>query len=580
DKWNELADVILANPPFMSPKGGIKPHKRFSVQATRSEVLFVDYMAEHLTATGRAAIVVPEGIIFQSGTAYKALRKMLVESCLVAVVSLPAGVFNPYSGVKTSILILDKRVHKQTDSVLFVKVQNDGFNLGAQRRAVAGNDLPEATRLLRSWITAPLAFEGDGVMAQAVARGRIGESGDFNLSAERYVATAIHNTDWPLLALSEIAEFRSGLWKGEKEPLRTVKILRNTNFAKGGFLDLSDVAEHPVEERQLETRRLQYGDILLEKSGGGPTQPVGRVALFGLSEGEYSYSNFTARVRVVNNKANPLFVWLMLNAIYQRGGTEGLQKQTSGIRNLDNPAYQALKIPLPPLEVQQQIVAEIEGYQKVIDGARQVLDNYKPQIAIDPTWMMVRLDSVCEVNPKKSQVEITDPDLPVSFVPMADLSECEMLFEAKSQRPIGEVFKQYTYFQDEDVLLAKVTPCFENGKSGIARQLVGGIGFGSSEFYVLRAKADTTLPEWLYFHVTADRFRELGAAQMTGTGGLQRVPREFVAAWEIPLPDLATQRAIVAEIEAEQALVNANRELVRRMEAKIKAAIDRVWGSG
>ena len=92
-RWNEYADVILANPPFMSPKGGIKPHKRFSVQAKRSEVLFVDYMAEHLTPTGRAAIIVPEGIIFQSQTAYKALRKMLVETSLVAVVSLPAGVF-------------------------------------------------------------------------------------------------------------------------------------------------------------------------------------------------------------------------------------------------------------------------------------------------------------------------------------------------------------------------------------------------------------------------------------------------------------------------------------------------------
>ena len=93
DRWNEYADVILANPPFMSPKGGIKPHNRFSVQAKRSEVLFVDYMAEHLTPDGRAGIIVPEGIIFQSQTAYKALRKMLVENSLVAVVSLPAGVF-------------------------------------------------------------------------------------------------------------------------------------------------------------------------------------------------------------------------------------------------------------------------------------------------------------------------------------------------------------------------------------------------------------------------------------------------------------------------------------------------------
>ncbi len=113
ERWNETADVILANPPFMSPKGGIKPHKRFSVQATRSEVLFVDYIAEHLNPQGRAAIVVPEGIIFQSGTAYKQLREMLVKHALIAVVSLPAGVFNPYSGVKTSILILDKRALRQ-----------------------------------------------------------------------------------------------------------------------------------------------------------------------------------------------------------------------------------------------------------------------------------------------------------------------------------------------------------------------------------------------------------------------------------------------------------------------------------
>ena len=140
-RWNEQADVILANPPFMSPKGGIKPHKRFSIAATRSEVLFVDYMAEHLSPGGRAAIIVPEGIIFQSGSAYKALREMLVKQSLVAVVSLPAGVFNPYSGVKTSILILDRKLHKQTDKVLFVKVVGDGFGLGAQRRQGGRDDL-------------------------------------------------------------------------------------------------------------------------------------------------------------------------------------------------------------------------------------------------------------------------------------------------------------------------------------------------------------------------------------------------------------------------------------------------------
>ena len=119
--------MILANPPFMSPRGGIRPHNRFSVQSRRSEVLFVDYMAEHLTPDGRAGIIVPEGIIFQSQRAHTQLRKMLVEDYLVAVVSLPAGVFKPYSGVKTSILILDRALARHTDHIAFFKVENDGL---------------------------------------------------------------------------------------------------------------------------------------------------------------------------------------------------------------------------------------------------------------------------------------------------------------------------------------------------------------------------------------------------------------------------------------------------------------------
>ena len=134
EKWDESFDVMLANPPFMSPKGGIKPHKRFSVQAKRSEVLFVDYILEHLKPKGRAGIIVPEGIIFQSANAYNALRKMLVDDGLMAVVSLPAGVFNPYAGVKTSILLFDNEIAKKTKNILFLKIQNDGYDLGAQRR--------------------------------------------------------------------------------------------------------------------------------------------------------------------------------------------------------------------------------------------------------------------------------------------------------------------------------------------------------------------------------------------------------------------------------------------------------------
>ncbi len=205
ERWNEYADVILANPPFMSPKGGIRPHNRFSIQAKRSEVLFVDYMAEHLTPTGRAGIIVPEGIIFQSQTAYKELRKMLVENSLVAVVSLPAGCFNPYSGVKTSILILDKSLARQSDTVAFFKVENDGFGLGAQRRAIEKNDLPKVQADLETYLAALRSEEpineltfGAGLI---VPKAKIADNGDYNLSCERYREGAARATHYPIVQL-------------------------------------------------------------------------------------------------------------------------------------------------------------------------------------------------------------------------------------------------------------------------------------------------------------------------------------------------------------------------------------------
>ncbi len=202
ERWHAYADVILANPPFMSPKGGIRPHTRFSVQSKRSEVLFVDYIAEHLTPNGRAGIIVPEGIIFQSQTAYKRLRKLLVEDYLMAVVSLPAGVFQPYSGVKTSILLLDKALAKKTDKIAFFKVENDGFDLGAQRRAIAQNDLPQVREALRIWKD-ELRMVGDKELV--VEKEKIAAGGEYSLNGERYRETLVYaNAKWPLVALRDL----------------------------------------------------------------------------------------------------------------------------------------------------------------------------------------------------------------------------------------------------------------------------------------------------------------------------------------------------------------------------------------
>ena len=106
-------------------------------------------------------------------------------------------------------------------------------------------------------------------------------------------------TTWTTKKLDEVCLFSNGLWKGEKPPLVRVGVIRNTNFTKNGGLDDSDIAYIDVEKKKYEKRKLQFGDIILEKSGGGPKQPVGRVALFDKSTGEFSFSNFTAAIRVI-----------------------------------------------------------------------------------------------------------------------------------------------------------------------------------------------------------------------------------------------------------------------------------------
>ncbi|MDT4581377.1 class I SAM-dependent DNA methyltransferase, partial [Escherichia coli] len=149
EHWQETYDTILANPPFMTPKGGIKPHKKFSLRSKRAELLFLDYISEHLSPIGKAGVVVPEGIVFVGQSAYVEMRKRLIqEKSLIAVVELPHGVFKPYASVKTHILIIDKQIAKRTDEVLFINIGADGYTQTDTRQAVDENDLPVALELI------------------------------------------------------------------------------------------------------------------------------------------------------------------------------------------------------------------------------------------------------------------------------------------------------------------------------------------------------------------------------------------------------------------------------------------------
>jgi type I restriction enzyme M protein len=402
DRWTEYADIIVANPPFMSPKGGIKPHNRFSIQSKRSEVLFVDYMAEHLTPNGRAGIIVPEGIIFQSQTAYVQLRKMLVEECLVAVVSLPAGVFNPYSGVKTSILILDKSLAKKARTIAFFRIEKDGYGLGAQRRPLCSDngdkpelcplhsDLPqvkaECVEYLRRLCAGESIEDFQLSMGLVVDKARVVADGDYNLSGERFREGATHDHKYPLVALGDTSLFRV---ESGGTPKSEVDAYWNGGVPWATLVDLP--AENFIT--QITATRRTISDAGLRTSAAkmipansvivSTRATIGRIAINRVPMAtNQGFKNVTVEdpTRVV-----PEYLALALTRLvptmdaWATGGT---------FKELSKSKFCELAIPLPPLDVQKEIVAEIDGYQKAIAEHEAAIagENRKIEAVLARIW--------------------------------------------------------------------------------------------------------------------------------------------------------------------------------------------------
>ncbi|MHB1236302.1 MAG: N-6 DNA methylase [Gallionella sp.] len=581
DRWNEYADVILANPPFMSPKGGIKPHKRFSIQAKRSEVLFVDYMAEHLTSTGRAGIIVPEGIIFQSQTAYKSLRKMLVENSLVAVISLPAGCFNPYSGVKTSILILDKSVARQSDSVAFFKVENDGYGLGAQRREIVKNDLPQVKAELDEYLDALRSHQPTADLQPTcgliVSKEKIAANGDYNLSGERYQVGVVGQTRVPMVPLGEVAELIRGITFGKSEQLDHATddslLVATTKAAQSSGIVEADLYHVPRTVLKDETKLLRSGDILI--STANSLNLLGRTTHVLKVERPMSFGAFMSLIRP-NDKILDGYLIHCLRTAYAADFFVRNANTTTNISNLNLSALAMFQIPLPPLEVQKEIVAEIEGYQKVIDGARAVLDNYRPHIPIHPDWSKVALGEVSDVTSSK---RILAEEYVSSGTPFYRTKEIVELSNGKeislelfiSQERFDSIKARFGAPTKGDLLVSAV------GTIGVSWVVSDDREFYFKDGNLLWLRNLTNVDPYFLKYCLDSTFAN-GIDHIVFGAAYKALTIEKLKEFKIPLPDIATQQAIVAEIEAEQALVAANRELIARFEKKIQATLARVWG--
>lgn len=563
DRWEERFDVVLANPPFMSPKGGIQPHSKFGIPSTRSEVLFVDYIAEHLNPNGRALVVVPEGIIFQSGKAYKALRKKLVdEHYLVGVVSLPGGVFNPYSGVKTSLLWFDRALARKTDKLLFVKIEHDGFDLGAQRRPITHNDLPEAFRLMMEYKQAlqsgshwevPLSWQKK---AGGITKVEIIKNNEYSLSGERYLGEAVQVTSkWPFVDLSEVSEIRMG-----------ETLIKGDLTGTGRPIYSAGVGEEPWA--YSDNTRLSFGrnTIVIGARGtiGAPKWP---------NREDFTCTQTTIAVSVNKETVSPAYVYEVLKAFDFKRITEGVGIPMITVANVSR-----IQIPLPPLTEQEALVAEVEGYQRVIDGARQVVAHYKPRITIDPKWEMVELGEVCDFTrgPFGGSLK-KEIFVPSGYAVYEQGHAIYNQFDDVRYFITAEKFAEMKRFEVRpgDVIMScsgtmgKVAIAPENIRPGIINQAL-----------LKLVPRESLLKEYLKHWMDSDNFQET-LSRLTMGAAIQNVASVSVLKnLQIPLPPLPEQERIVAALEEERRMVEAARALAARMEERIKERLARVWQTG
>ncbi len=365
-------------------------------------------------------------------------------------------------------------------------------------------------------------------------------------------------------------ETLNGLWTGKKEPFVDAGVIRNTNFTSSGVIDFSNVAYLLVERKQLSKRRLEAGDIILERSGGGPRQPVGRVVFFDREAGDFSFSNFTSVIRVKDKTAfDPRFVFYGLVELYQSGQTEDIQRRTTGIRNLDFTAYkERARFPKIPLPEQKKIAHILSTVQRAIEAQERIIqtttelkkalmrklfteglrNESQKQTEIGPvpeSWEVVPLSDVCRFQsggtPSKKNPEFWEGTIPwvspkdMKRPRLADVDDHisqEALESGSKLAPAGSVFVVV-----RGMILAKTVPVALAVVPMAINQDMKAIVPGPklrSDFLLYALEA-----------LRENLFKKVGRS---GHGTCTLMGHE-VAAFKIPLPDLAAQEKIASAIQ-------------------------------
>ena len=571
-------DIVLANMPYSQKT---KYGSLYDLPSTNGDSICVQHCMKAINSAapnGRMALVVPEGFLFRKDLTKT--REYLLDHCqLQSIISLPQGVFLPYTGVKTDIIYATKVNQKVKSSekkktFWYFDVKSDGYTLDNHRRKL---DFPSDLSKYEEYrkLDEDQATDMLKVGFEIIPLDKVRQNSNI-LVGSRY-RVSVKRSNYETVCFSDIATLVRGVnyKKQQQTTFRTANIiLPADNITLEG--DLKVQKEIYVDDTVTlsDDKRLQKNDIFICMSSGSK-EHIGKVAFID-QDTKYYAGGFMGIIRVNMQRCLPKFLYYYLNYSMKFREEIKLLTQGANINNISS-TINSIEIPLPPIDVQERIITELDGYQQVVNGARLVLSNYRPKLSCS-TATYKTLDEIATFRPSKDEINALPGDTDVSFVPMASINTFDASFEAVETRKLTDVSSGFTYFRNNDILLAKITPCFENGKAGIAHNLKNGIGFGSTEYIVIRADESVVYPEWIFYYINTREFIDGGKPFMTGTAGQQRIDINYVKQYQIPVPSLEEQKMLLDEIHREQALIKPSKQIIDVFTAKIDTRIKEIWG--
>lgn len=451
--------------------------------------------------------------------------------------------------MKTSVLLIDKDLAKKKNEILFVKMNSDGFDLGAQRRPNNQNDIPEIINITKAFKNGKEISEN--ALVTLASKEKIAEQ-DYILVGERYKEVVAVNSHYPMVELGEICEIVRGTSITQKDLIEG-----NIPVIAGGQ---QPAYYHNKSNRQGKT---------ITVSGSGAY--AGFVNYFE----DPIFASDCSTIQTDNLNVSIIYIYYILKSNQEK--IYGLQSGM-GQPHIYAKDLKQFKIPLPPLSVQKEIVSVIENYQKIIDGAKQITETYMPTIKIDPKWEMVRLGDVCEVlngYAFKSQLYCK---YGIQIVKMGNVQRGRLeLNKNISYYPEDFIYELKKYLLENGDILISMTGT--QGKEDFGNVCMVNVDrklFLNQRVGKLNVKSINIDRMFLYLILQMDIFRKQIFQNASGVRQ-GNISKNDLEGFSIPLPPLKIQQQVVAQINEEIAIVEQNKRLIEIFEQKIKDKINEVW---